>query len=245
MFAHQRALAAEWLGVETRAPVRVHLVKDYAGLREAVGAAPAWAVAVARRDDVLAFRLDRLTRAGATSLDLVLRHEVVHQVLGHLGGTPLPRWFEEGLCVHHAGIAYFEPDASLERVAAGGSLPTFAEVDAYFRRDERSAALAYRYGHAAVTRFLERFGPDLLRRLLRNLKAGLPFEEAFREATGVPLAEFEEQWRREVTPKLPLWLFVLLENIELALLCGGALLVAGGYLHWRVRRERAMRSIEE
>lgn len=243
-FPRRRAHAARWLGVEPAGYPRIHLVEDYAGMRQRAGpGAPEWAVAVARRDDLLVFRLDRVDTTPTTRLDIVLTHETVHHVLTHLGGLPLPRWFEEGLCVHHAGVAYFTPDRTLERLAAGGGLPTFAEAEEAFRADARSAAHAYRLGQEAVKHFLERFGDERLRGLLDDVARGLPFEAAFARAAGESLAAFEERWREAMTPSVPFLVFIVLENFELALFSFGALLVAGWYLVWRLRRERAMAAL--
>ena len=246
-FARRRAAASEWLGIPIAGHPRIVLVNDYEGMQREAPGAPEWAVAVARRDDKLVFRLDRIGNTPTTSLDLVLKHEIVHHVVTHLGGRPLlrslPRWFEEGLCVSHAGVAYFEPDTSLERTAAGGNLPRLAAVDELFRKDGRSAALAYRIGHAVVTAFRDRFGSAALRRLIDGVARGKKFEDAFAAATAVSFEDFENDWRKSVTPRLPLWLYLPLQNIELTLLCLGALAVVLGYVRWRFRRERAMASL--
>jgi len=239
-FPLQQELAARWLGLPVRGRPVFHLVADGDAMRAVAGpGAPEWAVAVTLPDDRIVLRLDRVDRAPAERLLLVLRHEVVHQLLNHLHGR-LPRWFEEGLCVYHAGIAYLEPDASLERTAAAGHLPAFAEADALFAGSANRAALGYKFGQRAVRAFVERFGDESVRRLLHAADEGRAFPEAFEEATGVPLARFEREWRADVTPRVPFWLFLILENLELSLLFFGALLVAGGYLHWRLRRRGAM-----
>ena len=239
-------MAAEWLGRKPAGRVRVHLVDDLDGMRAVAGpGVPQWAVAVTRRDDLLVFRLDKVDKSPTESLPLVLKHELIHQALNHLARRrPLPRWFEEGLCVHHAGVAYLQPATSLERTAAAGNLPTFADADELFAGNARGAALAYEFGERAVREFLGRFGDDVLRRLLALFDGGRTFAAAFQEATGEPLGLFEKEWRASVTPKIPFWLFVILENIELALLCFGALIVAGGYVAWRLRRERAMQRLD-
>jgi hypothetical protein len=248
-FPRRRARASEWLGVEPLRHPRIYLVDDYEQMRWRGGACvPEWAVAIARRDGVLVFRLDLVDRTPNQSLDLVLKHEVVHYVLAGLDRGPgprgLPRWFEEGLCVYHAGVAYVEPDATLERMAAAGHLPTFAEVDEGFLVNQRGAAVAYKLGEAVVKEFLRRFGDEALRRLLRLVAEGRPFPAAFHEATGTPIEEFEERWRESITPALPLVLFVMLENIELTLLCFGALLVVGGYVRARLRRRRELERLD-
>jgi hypothetical protein len=222
----------------------LHLVEDHRGmLRHAGPAAPPWAVAVARRDDVIVFRLDRIGRSPATRLEAVAAHEAVHQVLAHLPGTPLPRWFEEGLCVHYAGVPFLEADFTVERLAAAGRLERLADTALSFRGDEARAAAAYRIGEAAVREFLRRFGRPALHGILRRLAEGAPFEAAFLETTGVALDSFEAGFRESVTPRVPLWLLVLVEDLGLTLLVVSALLVVVGYVAWRLRRQRALESL--
>jgi len=248
-FPQRRTHVAHWLGIEATGPAMLHLVDDLAGMRALGGeGVPEWAVAITRFDGVMVYRLDKVDHAPTESLDIVLRHETVHHVLRRLRHGPravyLPRWFEEGLCVHHAGVPYVQLDTSLERMAAAGKLPPFDEVDRLFRSNQRGAAVAYRLGHVAVTEFLRRFGDDALRALLRRLEEGRSFEHAFYDATGTRLPEFERSWRESITPRVPFVVFVLLENIELTLLCFGALLVFFGYVRWRLRRPRELEELE-
>jgi len=243
-FTVRRAHAAVWLGQPREGRPELHLVENLDEMRRRGGAGvPDWAVAVARRDDVLVFRLDLVDRTPASSLELVLAHEVVHHVLSHLGGEPLPRWFEEGLCVYNAGVSFLQVDYSIERLAAAGNLPDFADADAAFRGALYDAAVAYKLGHSAVSHFMQHHGVVELRDLLRRVSEGAAFEDAFLHATGRPLQAFEQEWRRTVTPRLPWLLFVLLQNIEVTVLSIGALAVVIGYIRWRIRRERAMQSL--
>jgi len=248
-FPRRRARVAAWLGVQPLRHPRIYLVDNHEQMQSRGGTGvPEWAVAIARRDGVLVFRLDRVDRTPNQSLDLVLKHEVVHFVLADLDRQPrprrLPRWFEEGLCVRHAGVAYVEVDTTLERMAAAGHLPTFAAVEELFYVNQRGAAVAYKLGETVVAEFLRRFGDDALRQLLRAFAGGKSFAAAFEEATGTRLDDFEERWRESVTPALPLLLFVMLENIELTLLCFGALLVVGGYIRVRLRRPRELEQLD-
>lgn len=245
-FERRQAHAARWLGLEPRGDVTIHLVEDYDGMRREAGAgAPPWAVAVCRRDDVMVFRLDKVNTTPATALDLVLIHEVIHQVLSHAGGPPLPRWFEEGLCVYRTGVAYFEPDTTLERLAAGGNLPRFAEADAMFHGDAADAACVYKLGQSAVARFILRFGDVSLRELIRRTAAGTPFPSAFYRTTGERLDDFEKDWRASVTPKLPFLIWILLENIQMTLFFVCALIVFAAWVRYRIRRPRELAKLDE
>ena len=240
-FRWRRDHAARWLGIEPLGRADVHLVEDHAAMKALAPGAPPWAVAVTTGAEMV-FRLDLVDRDKAMSLDLVLKHETVHFVLNR-SSARFPRWFEEGLAVHHSGVAYLEPDTSLERVASAGRLPPFAEADGLFGGGRGEAALGYAMGQRAVGVMVERFGDESVPRLVRALAGGAAFPEAFADATGERLEEFERRWRDEVTPGIPLWLFVIVENLDLSLLFFGALLVAGGYVRWRFRRERAMASL--
>jgi hypothetical protein len=73
---------------------------------------------------------------------------------------------------------------------------------------------------------------------------GVPFESAFRLVTGTTPAEFEQQFRERVTPKIPFLLYILLQNLEVSLLALGGVVIAIGYVRWRLRRERAMASLD-
>lgn len=210
-------------------------------MRALAPGAPTWAVAVTS-GSMMVFRLDIVDRDPTNSLDIVLKHEMVHFVLNALPAR-FPRWVEEGLAVHHAGIAYLEPDWTLERYAAAGNLPRFADADRLFEGGSAEAALGYKLGQRAVGAFVSRFGEDAVSRLVRGLGQGAAFPDAFAEVTGESLDAFETRWREEVTPRLPFWLFVIFENSELSLLCLAALLAALGYLRWRIRRERAMSAL--
>ena len=240
-FRWRRDHAAWWLGLESKGRADVHLVADHAAMKSLAPGAPSWAVAVTT-GAVMVFRLDLVDRDPAGSLDLVLKHETVHFVLNR-SGVRFPRWFEEGLAVHHAGLAYLEPDARIERVAAAGRLPPFAEADGLFEMGKGEAALGYALGQRAVREMVRRFGDGSVPRLVRSASGGAAFPDAFADATGETLGDFESRWRAEVTPKIPLWLFVIVENLDLALFFFGALLVAGAYARWRFRRERAMAAL--
>jgi len=226
-FRWRREHAALWLGLEPEGKALVHLVPDLASMRALSPGAPSWAVAVTT-GSMMVFRLDIVDRDKANALDLVLKHETIHFVLNR-SRARFPRWFEEGLAVHHAGVPYLELDTTLERFAAARNLPHFDDAGRLFEGDSREAALGYKLGQRAAGAFLGRFGDDGLRRLVRESSKGLPFPEAFEEATGVTLAAFEESWRAEVTPALPFWLFVVVENFELSLLFLCAILAKLGY----------------
>lgn len=247
LYPLRRAEAAAWLGVDPAGRATLRLVQDGEAMARALGApAPPWAVAVTRGDDLLVIRLDRVVGDPRTALDVVLRHEAVHQLLNRLGPRRPAAWFEEGVCVWVAGSPYLVFESTVARLAASGSLPSLATIDVAFRDDDpTAAAVAYEASRSAVGFFLARHGQHVVRRLLGALADGRTFEEAFLEATGESVAAFERAWRASVTPALPFPFYVVLENLDVALLCFGALLLTAGFARYLWRRRSALAALDE
>jgi hypothetical protein len=186
-----------WLGVSLESTLTVHLVHDYEGLRNVVDPRLGERlVAVSDAPGVIAIRLDALEADPYLTLPEVVKHELVHHVLSELPRPPLPPWFEEGLATTWSGegptrVAVTPPRDLMQ----AGALPTFSDLLQLYlaRSDERF--LVYPMGFSAVSLFLERHGDDELRRLLDRVGEGRPFEEAFREAAGMGVEQFEYEWR--------------------------------------------------
>ena len=244
-FPKSRRTAAVWLGLPPRGTPILELVDGIDRMRAVAGPfVPEWAAAVCLSNDHIVFRLDVVDSRPAKKLELVLDHEVVHQFLNHLGGPRLPRWFEEGLCVTFAGLPFVESNFDLQRSAAAGRLPTFEETRLLFRGNATQAAAAYEVGHQAVRHLIEHYGHQALRDILRRVGNKQTFEQAWRTTTGQSVEAFEEAWRKEITPPLPFWLYVLVSDFGLTMLWFAALLVFVGWVVRRMRREREMRSLE-
>jgi hypothetical protein len=240
-----RPNAARWLGMKEAGHPRYLLVEDYAGmLRASSPAVPKWAVAIARPDDTMVFRLDLIDKTPANKLELVADHEIIHQLLNHLGGERLPKWFEEGLCTSYAGVPFLQMQATLELAAAAGALPRFEETRTLFYGNATEASKAYEIGHRSVRYLIEQHGEAAMRAILRRVSEGVAFEDAFRLSTGNSLEEFENRWREAITPPVPFLIYLLFENLGLTLLVAGGVLVFAGWVRWRLQREKAMSSLE-
>lgn len=109
-----------------------------------------------------------------------------------------------------------------------GDLPSFDELQAL---EERDSMLVYAVGASAVGFYADRYGEEGVRRLLARMMDGRQFPEAFRDTTGLSVADFEQDWRRSRTGisgtvrALLIWAFVVV-----------AIVAVGS---WRRRRRRA------
>jgi hypothetical protein len=159
-----------------------------------------------------------------SSLEELVRHEVAHVLAERaVGGRPLPRWFHEGVAMI-AGSSWGLDDRS--RLTAtmiggiGGGEVSLDELERQFSGGRGSTVNAYAIAGAFVNRLLDQEGDGVVARILAGVGRGLPFEDAFREATGSALADAERSfWRREtlwyrwvpiLTSSVTLWMLITL-----------------------------------
>ena len=132
-----------------------------------------------------------------------LRHVVVHE-LTHAymfdllyGGSAatmiarqaffsVPLWFAEGLAEYmslgmESNAEMFLRDGVLE-----GNLPPLPYSGGY---------IVYKQGQSAISYFVDRYGEDRLRELLKRIHQMRGFDGAFERAAGISVARFDEQWR--------------------------------------------------
>jgi hypothetical protein len=156
-----------------------------------------------------------------SSLEELLRHEVAHVLAARAArGRPLPRWFHEGVAMI-AGSSWGLDDRSrLTVTMIGGSEVSLADVERQFAGGRGSTFNAYAIAGAFVNGLLQREGDGTVAGILAGVGRGLSFEDAFRNATGVALADAERSfWRRQsfwyrwvpiLTSSVTLWMLITL-----------------------------------
>ena len=121
-------------------------------------------------------------RATDEALTQILAHELTHCALFQATGRDgrareIPLWFLEGMASVAAGERH--EVARAEAIGSPGSfLPT-------------QPGVVYGTADRAFRELIQRFGDDGVRMLIARLGEGLAFPAAFRDALGVPLADFE------------------------------------------------------
>lgn len=112
-------------------------------------------------------------------LDRVLVHEVVHAVVGALGGRAVPAWMNEGLAtmVEPGGAA--DADVTLSRTRTRPGLAQLQGGFAGLAACDRP--VAYAYSARAVRRLIALRGTPALLALLQDLSHGAQFASAFEQ----------------------------------------------------------------
>ncbi len=240
--------AADQLGIEPGRPYVVRLAHDRA-VFEAVqpGRPPAWASGTAypRYGLMVLLTGGTLPWAGLRSLEKVFVHESVHLLLGEVSqGRPMPRWFDEGVARLVAREFSMEEMTLLSRGVLVGGLIWFSELDRGFPLGPGRANLAYAQSRAFLSYLMDRFGPEVLPELVREVGAGRTLNESLWQVVHHGLNALEEDWRAELKRDFR-WLTALFGGATVWALMG--LLVVLAYFKRKAqsRRRRAMWAEEE
>lgn len=184
--------------------------------------APSWAVAYADPPAGLVVLIPTRTPVWPDDgLPDVVRHEVAHVLTFRAaGGRMAPRWFDEGLAMAAGRERVIQDDFREALAILTGPRLRFAQVDELFQGGRSDANRAYSLSSAFFGDLLARHGSALPRRVLRRMAEGLPFEEAFRSATGVAFRDETglfwtsrrslERWLPIVTSTAAVWLGIVL-----------------------------------
>jgi tetratricopeptide (TPR) repeat protein len=206
------AALGEWLGERPRERVRVEIVPTAEDFERTSGLRPeeietAGAVAICTHNKIMLLS-PRLLLRGYPWRD-TLNHEYAHYLLVRLSGNRAPIWLQEGIA--RAGEARWRDPAAeplddvdrslLARALREGALIPLAAMDPSLVRLPSPGAvrLAFAECTLAAEHLLREWGAEGLGRLLAALAAGGSdpgADAALRTALGVPLAGFEEGWRR-------------------------------------------------
>jgi hypothetical protein len=198
-------------------PIRVILAPEGSEAAERV---PPWVSGYAFGEmGVIVLLPQRVPAYPDSSLEDLLRHEVAHVLVARAsGGRPLPRWFHEGMAMI-AGLSWGFDDRSRLTLALLTDQPvSLDQLDDRFTGTQAEVNRAYAISGAFVRELFESYGPRAAPEILAGVARGLSFEDAFRTATGVSLAEAEEsfwgsqtfwyRWVPVLTSSVTLWLLV-------------------------------------
>jgi hypothetical protein len=155
-------------------------------------------------------------------IDELLLHEITHCVMYQMAASDwswpfkeIPLWFREGMASFTAGQAYrWNTVEDVSRFYAGGAPGSgggvgVSRAQATPRRGgdplsdpeplyQRDSHVVYGTAHLAFEFLVHRYGERAVERLLARMGEGHLFSAAFERAVGLPVAEFEAEFRRYV-----------------------------------------------
>ncbi len=133
----------------------------------------------------------------------ILFHEYTHAVIFDVANGKCPVWLNEGLAEYEGRTQRPSPTAELARAAAAGHLISWAELSDHFSaamsRDE--VALAYQESYSIMHHFVKHYGFWRIRRILKSIGEGKPWEAVLAEELRLKLPRVEATWR-ESLPEL-------------------------------------------
>ncbi len=139
----------------------------------------------------------RTTDAGMAQL---LAHELTHCVMYQSAGSAsdwatrrIPLWFREGMASVTAGQEHEGTGSQAHHRSPRDGDP-LAALDPLYRSESE---LVYETAHQAFHFLLERFGEERIRRLIATMGEGQRFPEAFESAVGIPVQDFEGDFKRQ------------------------------------------------
>jgi tetratricopeptide (TPR) repeat protein len=124
-----------------------------------------------------------------TALAAVIHHEFTHAVIHREVSGHVPAWLDEG-------IAQYEERWARQPKADGFTPVPLSTLDRTFiNMDPDKARNAYAESLSAVQYYVDRFGMYSLSNLVKDLGEGRGVSGAMKEAAGVSLSGFEQDWR--------------------------------------------------
>jgi hypothetical protein len=122
-------------------------------------------------------------------LDRVLAHEFVHALIRTMASHGVPTWLNEGLAsaLETDSVSWAET-----RMQKASAIPALSDLQTGFGRFTGSEAqVAYATSAVAARRLLDESGGVAIANLLRDLGAGVSFDDAFLHRTQRSFADFQ------------------------------------------------------
>lgn len=173
-----------------------------------------------------------------------LRHELVHVLLARNVNTGyLPRWLNEGLCMHLANEFYWNSLFHVARMFAGGRIIPYKDLDMRFRDPGNEMEFGDAYAQAlSMTRFLRKeFGEDAFWSIVLGTRDKL-FARTLEEHARMTVLEFWDAYHKS------LWKVALIGTLGSGSIFGfPAILLVLAFIRKRFTNQKLLRqwAVEE
>lgn len=198
---------------------------------------PVWAAGVAYPNlNLIVLKSGKAAKG--TGLDKTLVHELTHVVLGRIfGRRPVPTWLNEGLTMHLADDWGVSRQVAMARAVSSGRLIPLRRLVDRFPEDRLSAETAYAQSYYFISFLRDRYGPQVVGRLVRNLGLGVSADNVLLQASGLRRDDLEEEFYRWLSGRFSL--FWILTGPGVVWFLAAVLIVAA----WAVQRRAGARKI--
>ena len=181
----------------SRDRVLIAIAPDADRFREWVGPyAPEWGAAIAFPEERRIIMQGSSAPSSAGDPIRVLRHELAHLALHEALGQLPPRWFDEGYAAYAAGEWGREEVLATSYALLVRGLPSLDSLDRWFIGGSSRAGSAYALAYRAVSDIAALDSDRGLTLFFQYWEQTGSLDRAVRQAYGITLAGFEEQWRR-------------------------------------------------
>lgn len=165
--------------------------EEFAALQMPRGPAPEWAGALTYPSSGTVLILSPgAMKAGDSTYWSILRHEMVHLVLGGAqsdAGMRFPLWFEEGVATFMSGEMNLSRLLRLGWAQLTGRVPDFEDLETRFPAQSGLAEAAYARSFLFIRYLTRRFGEGAVADLIQASLASGSLEKGARKAFGVSL----------------------------------------------------------
>ena len=181
----------------SRDRVLIAIAPDADRFREWVGPyAPEWGAAIAFPEERRIIMQGSSAPSSAGDPIQVLRHELAHLALHEALGQLPPRWFDEGYAAYAAGEWGREEVLATSYALLVRGLPSLDSLDRWFIGGSSRAGSAYALAYRAVSDMAALDSERGLTLFFQYWEQTGSLDRAVRQAYGITLSGFEEQWRR-------------------------------------------------
>lgn len=177
----------------------------------------------------------------APGVDEIFVHELSHVALRRaVNFAPMPRWFVEGVAIHHSRERSMERFRVLWSAHLAGDLLPLDMVERSFPHEQGAVSLAYAESADLVT-FLrrQRDADTRFRSLIDQVEEGTPFDDAMLDAFALSPLQLEREWTQDLEERMS----------SVPLMVGGTTFWVLATLlliwAWRKRRKRHARRTAE
>jgi KDO2-lipid IV(A) lauroyltransferase len=202
------------------------------------GQIPEWGIAAAEPEQSVIFLKSPRIARPETDLKSAVIHELSHVLLSVSSrGSPIDRWFDEGLAMTFSEENRFFETLNLARAVFSGEIIKLGEVDDVLTFRRQKAGLAYQESLSAVQFLIDRFGSDALVGIIRKIGERADMDAAMQSVIGMGFGDFEDSWYQAMKIKYR-WAIFLNFPFLISVLMVLLFLAAFFVTRWRTKKRK-------